>query len=129
MSIGGPDERRCAPLAMLMTRTSQDRQDVCDRRAKWLRITGQDVRPDKSGACALGALAGDAPAQLRGLEIPNKDEFRQLGVGIRVEARRGTSPSSRSRLIAPRPSFAASGASRCFASGLQRWALSRSPRL
>ena len=74
-----------------MTRTSQDRQeDVCDRTAEWLQITGQDVRPDKSGAWALGATAADAPARLRGLEIPNKDEFRQLGVGIRVEAQRGT---------------------------------------
>ena len=33
-----------------MTRTSEDRQDVCDRTAEWLRITGQDVRPDKFGA-------------------------------------------------------------------------------
>ena len=71
-SFGGPDEQRCAPITMRMTRTSQDRQDICDRGAKWLRITGQDVGPDKSGACALGALAADAPARLRGLEIPNK---------------------------------------------------------
>ena len=81
-----------------MTRTSQDRQDVCDRTAEWLQITGQDVRPDKSGAWALGATAADAPARLRGLEIPNKDEFRQLGVGIRVEARRGTGPLLQTRM-------------------------------
>ena len=81
-----------------MTRTSQDRQDVCDRTAEWLRITGQDVRPDKSGAWALGATAADAPARLRGLEIPHKDEFRQLGVGIRVEARRGTGPLLQTRM-------------------------------
>ena len=81
-----------------MTRTSQDRQDVCDRTAEWLRITGQDVRPDKSGAWALGATAADAPARLTGLEIPNKDEFRQLGVGIRVEARRGTGPLLQTRM-------------------------------
>ena len=81
-----------------MTRTSQDRQDVCDRTAEWLRVTGQDVRPDKSGAWALGATAADAPARLRGLEIPNKDEFRQLGVGIRVEARRGTGPLLQTRM-------------------------------
>ena len=82
----------------VMTRTSQDRQDVCDRTAEWLRITGQDVRPDKSGAWALGATAADAPARLRGLEIPNKDEFCQLGVGIRVEARRGTGPLLQTRM-------------------------------
>ena len=70
-----------------MTRTSQDRQDVCDRTAECLRVTGQDVRPDKSGASGLGVTA-----RLRGLEIPNKDEFRQLGVGIRIEAWRGTGP-------------------------------------
>ena len=47
--------------------------------------------------------------------------------GLKPCAARG--PSSRPGWIALRPSFAASGASRCFASGLQRWAPSRSPRL
>ena len=73
-----------------MTRTSQDRQDVCDRTAELLRVTGQDVHPDMSGKWALAAKAADAPARLRGLKIPNKDEFGQLGVGMQVEAQRGT---------------------------------------
>ena len=81
-----------------MTHTSQDRQDVCDRTAEWLQITGQDVRPDKSRAWALGATAADAPARLRGLEIPHKSEFRQLGVGIRVEAQHGTGPLLQTRM-------------------------------
>ena len=80
-----------------MTRTSQDRQDVCDRTAEWLRVTGQDVCADVSG-WALTATAADAPTQLRGLKIPNKDEFRQLGVGMRVEAQRGTGPLLRTRM-------------------------------
>ena len=70
-----------------MTRTSQDRHDVCDRTGEWLRVTGQDVRPDKSGAWALGATAADAPARLRGLEIPNKDEFRRRGTGPLLQTR------------------------------------------
>ena len=81
-----------------MTRTTKDRQDVCDRTTRWLQITGQDVRPDKSGAWALGATAADAPVQLRGREIPNKGEFRQLAVGIRVEAKRGTGPLLQTRM-------------------------------
>ena len=74
-----------------MTRTSQDRQDVCDPTAEWLQITGQDVCPDKSGVWALGATAADAPAR-QGPRNTQQGEFRQLGVGIRVEAKRGTGP-------------------------------------
>ena len=53
--------------------------------------------PTSLGRGPWGPLA-DAPARLRGLEIPNKDEFRQLGVGIRVEARRGTGPLLQTRM-------------------------------
>ena len=59
---------------------------------RWLRLTGQSVNVDKSTSFLEGE-DDPAPLLLLGEAIPRSQEFKRLGVGIRVGQRRGAGPT------------------------------------
>ena len=58
---------------------------------EWLRITGQDVRVDKSCSWVRGEQGAPA-VLLRGVPIPLATTFRQLGVDIAIGGSKATGP-------------------------------------
>ena len=64
--------------------------------SKWLKLTGQEVNAKKSLAFSATNKVRRKPepleATLDGVQMPVQQEFRQLGVGVRTQPRRGTSP-------------------------------------
>ena len=72
-------------------------QDTVPATEEWLRITGQDVRVDKSCSSVQGE--DGAPAVLlRGVPIPVADTFRQLGIDVAIGGSRTTGPVLARRL-------------------------------
>ena len=68
---------------------------------EWLRITGQDVRVDKS--CSWVQWEQGTPAVLpRGVPIPPATTFRQLGVDVPIGGSNATGPVLCPRLKAGR---------------------------
>ena len=72
-------------------------QDAVPATEEWLRITGQDVRVDKSFSWAEGEQGAPA-VLLRGVPIPLPIAFRQLGVDIAIGGSKATGPVLSRRL-------------------------------
>ena len=64
---------------------------------RWLRLTGQSVNVDKSTSFLEGE-DDPAPLLLLGEAIPRSQEFKHLGVGIRVGHRRGAGATLEGRM-------------------------------
>ena len=70
--------------------------------SKWLKLTGQEVNAKKSLAFSATNKARRKPeapeATLDGVRMPVRQEFRQMGVGVRTMPRRGTGPLLQRRI-------------------------------
>ena len=67
--------------------------------AVWMDVTGQSGNAAKSTSCLLREPPGRvAPLTLGGVPIPLLREFKQLGVGQRLAAEKGTGPVVSGRL-------------------------------
>ena len=70
--------------------------------SKWLQLTGQEVNAKKSLAFSATSSTRKKPealaATLDGVQIPVKQEFRQLGIGVRTVPTKGTGPLLKSRI-------------------------------
>ena len=74
-------------------------QDTVPATEEWLRVTGHDVRVDKS--CSLVQGEHGAPAVLlRGVPVPLATTFRQLGVDVAIGGSKATGPVLSRRLEA-----------------------------
>ena len=76
-------------------------QELVPTTEEWLRVTGQDVRVDKSCSSVQGEQ-GAAAVLLRGGPIPLATTFRQLGVDIAIPGSKTTGPVLSRRLEAGR---------------------------
>ena len=66
-------------------------QAVVDRTAVWLADTGQNANAAKSSSWRMSYQLAH-PVTLHGVPIPLAREFKQLGVGVRLDPERGTGP-------------------------------------
>ena len=73
-----------------------DSQAVMDCTEGWLVDTGQDANAGKSNSRRMSDMP-DHPVTLRGAPIPLAREFKQLGVGVRLDAEQGTGPVLQAR--------------------------------
>ena len=76
-------------------------QDTVPATEEWLRVTGQDVRVDKSCSWVQGEQGAPA-VLLRGVPIPLATTFRQLGVDVAIGGSKVTGPVLSRRLEAGR---------------------------
>ena len=76
-------------------------QDTVPATEEWLRITGQDIRMDKSCSWVQGEQGAPA-VLLRGVPIPLATTFRQLGVDIAIGGSKAKGPVLSRRLEAGR---------------------------
>ena len=76
-------------------------QDTVPATEGWLRVTGQDVRVDKSCSWVQGEQGAPA-VLLRGIHIPLATTFRQLGVDVAVGGSKATGQVLSRRLEAGR---------------------------
>ena len=76
-------------------------QETVPATEEWLRVTGQDVRVDKSCSWIQGEQGAPA-VLLRGVPIPLVATFRQLGVDIAIGGSKTTGPVLSRRLEAGR---------------------------
>ena len=73
-----------------------DLQAVVDRTAVWLADTRQNTNATKSSSWRMSDRKAQ-PVTLHGVPIPLAREFKQLGVGVRLDPERGTGPVLRER--------------------------------
>ena len=73
-----------------------DSQAVVDRTAIWLADTGQNANAGKSSSWRMSDRQVQ-PVTLHGVPIPLVREFKQLGVGVRLDPERGTRPALHER--------------------------------
>ena len=76
-------------------------QDTVPATEEWLRVTGHDVRVDKSCSWVQGEQ-GPPAVLLRGVPIPLATIFRQLGVDVAIVGSKATGPVLSRRLEAGR---------------------------
>ena len=95
---GYVDETQAITLAAVAAPMAEA-QAVTDRTAVWMADTGQSGNAAKSTSWLLRQPPGGvAPLTLGGVPIPLSREFKQLGVGQRLAAEKGTGPVVRSGL-------------------------------
>ena len=75
-----------------------DSQAVVDRTAVWLADTGQNANAAKSSSWRMSDQLA-RPVTLHGVPIPLAREFKQLGVGVRLDPERGTGPVLQERFV------------------------------
>ena len=68
-----------------------DSQAVVDRTAVWLADTGQSANAAKSSSWRMSDQQAQ-PVTLHGVPIPLAREFKQLGIGVRLDPEKGTGP-------------------------------------
>ena len=73
-------------------------QGALDQTQIWLRLTGQEVNGKKSVSFTTEEVPRDVGLAISGADIPKKEEFRCLGVGIRTRPCAKTGPLLASRI-------------------------------